>query len=49
MIDAYFLQAVSFYRLHKPLEAVAAFNAGKRIRRRLDEAESQIKSHQKVD
>lgn len=34
-IDCHFLLAVSLYRLHRPLQAVAAFNAGKRIRQRL--------------
>lgn len=38
IVDAYFLQAVSYYRLHKPLESVAVFNAGKRIRKRGEES-----------
>lgn len=35
IIDSYFLQACALYRLYKPLEAVASFNLGKRVRTRM--------------
>lgn len=34
-IDCHFLNAVALYRLHRPLEAVAEFNFGKRIKSRI--------------
>jgi hypothetical protein len=36
-IDCLDLHAVALYRLHRPLEAVATFNQGKRIKARMDE------------
>lgn len=38
IIDAYFLQAIALYRLYRPLEAVASFNNGKRVKARMLEA-----------
>lgn len=37
IVDCYYLQAVALYRLHRPLDAVNAFNHGKRFYARYQE------------
>ncbi len=49
IIDAYYMQAISYYRLHRPLESVAAFNAGKRIRKRMEESQTHVTQPQNYE
>ena len=36
-MDAFFLEAVAFYRLGKPMESVDSFNKAKRLLKRLQD------------